>query len=470
MTFAVLAGAIALPWIVGVALILALPRARPLVSGDGGIAWSTGAGWFAGVLLLTGWMRLLAASGVPFGWLGIAGPLLASAAALSWLAKREWRAGTSAMVEGARVLRADAIEGWRRALWFVLLAWLVLRAALLLGEVATRPLFPWEAWTIWATKARVFFELRTIVPFVAADSWNAANGSAWFDAAPDAPVTLPLLAAWICTALGRFDDVLMNLPWWVTGIALGLAIFGGLRRSGVAPLPALGGTWLALSLPLANAHIALAGYADLFLAGCFSIAALAVHRYASTRDAADLALGLALAAALPLVKSTGLAWLAALLPGIVAAIVPSIGTKAAGVLFGIAASVLVVLTRTDIVLGSRSLRLNFAPQWSRFGEQMLLLDNWHLLWFAAVAAILVGARTLRSPALRPLTLMVAGGLAFAFVVFAFPSTRVWFAEPATTNRTFLIVAPLTAVLVVLVAHDWATRWQTSYAKVNSPSQ
>ena len=52
---------------------------------------------------------------------------------------------------------------------------------------------------------------------------------------------------------------------------------------------------------------------------------------------------------------------------------------------------------------------------------------------------------------------MAGGIAYAYVVFAFPAARAWFGEPASANRTFLVVAPLTAALVVLIARDWVAR-------------
>ena len=132
--------------------------------------------------------------------------------------------------------------------------------------------------------------------------------------------------------------------------------------------------------------------------------------------------------------------------------------RIAGGLFGAAACLFVVMTRTNVTLFGHALHLDFAPQWTSFGERMLLLDNWHLLWYAGVVVLAVGTRGLRSPALRPLALMVGGGLAFAFVVFALPTLRTWFAEP-TANRTFLIVAPLTAALVALLARDWTLRWQ-----------
>jgi hypothetical protein len=65
-----------------------------------------------------------------------------------------------------------------------------------------QPLFPWDAWTQGATKARVWYELGRIVPFANADEWFAADGAAYFDAAPDHPPTLPLLQVWSCIALG----------------------------------------------------------------------------------------------------------------------------------------------------------------------------------------------------------------------------------------------------------------------------
>ncbi|MEO5763770.1 MAG: hypothetical protein ABIR52_00520 [Casimicrobiaceae bacterium] len=469
MTWLVLAAAVMLPWIAGIAFVLALPRRIALLDRAGGLAWTLGAGWFAGVLLLTLWMRALAQVGVPFGIAAVALPLLVAAVALALLARpREQPALREARAGALRTLRGDGLAGWQRIAWFTLCAWLALRALLLFSEVTLRPLFPWEGWTIWATKARVYYEMRTLVPFVNAEAWASAASGAWFDAAPDAPATVPLLAAWICTALGRYDDVLMNVPWWIAGVALALAIFGALREGGLAPLAALAGTWLAVSLPLLNAHVALAGYADIFLAGAVTLAALGLYRHAKSRAAGDVALALAFVAALPLVKSAGVVWVAAMLPGVAAALLPARGRKVAGILFGVAAILVVVLTRTTVPLGSSTLHLDFVPQWGTLAQRMLLLDNWHLLWYAAAVALVVGARAWRSSTLQPAVLIVAGGLAYAFVVFAFPIARAWFGEPASANRTLLVIAPLTAALVVLTARDWIARVGSVQAAAADP--
>ena len=43
------------------------------------------------------------------------------------------------------------------------------------------------------------------------------NGAVYFDASPEYPPTMPLLQVWSCIALGRWDDALMNWPWWQIG-------------------------------------------------------------------------------------------------------------------------------------------------------------------------------------------------------------------------------------------------------------
>ena len=462
MTTVALAAAIALPWFVGIALVLALPRPAPVLAEDGGIAWSLGTGWFAGIVLLTLVMRALAAGSIGFGAVAIGGPLLVLGAALAVPAwRREGTAAAPAFSAAWRVLRGDGASGARRVLWFALIAWLVLRAILLASEVLLRPLYPWEAWTMWATKARVFFEMQGIVPFVPLEAWMSSTGGAWFDAGPGAPLTVPLLQTWMLIALGRFDDVLMNVPWWCCGIALALVAFAALRRAGVAALPALGGTGLVATLPLPGAHVALAGYADLPLAGFVTIAGLALHRHACAPARADLGIAVSCIAVFPLVKSAGIVWIVAFAPAVAATLAPVRGTRVAAALFGAAAALLLVLARTTLTIGGQSLHLDFAPQWTSFGERLFLLGNWNLLWYAAVAAVACCWREIAAPPLRTLSLIVAAGIAYALVLVAFPAARVWFGEPATVNRALLVVAPLTAIVLVLAASAWARRWQSA---------
>jgi hypothetical protein len=115
--------------------------------------------------------------------------------------------------------------------WWILVAWLALRFALLGLAVTWQPLYPWDAWIQWATKARVWYELGRLAPFALPDAWFAANGAVYFDSAPHYPSTMPLLQVWANLALGRWDDALMNWPWWQIAVALTLAVYGGLCGS-----------------------------------------------------------------------------------------------------------------------------------------------------------------------------------------------------------------------------------------------
>jgi hypothetical protein len=451
-----IAGSLLAAWAPGVAVLLALSRRGETFPGAGELAWLAGAGWFVGIVALGAWMRALSLAGLPFGALVIAGPLVAAAVALAWHAARRQR---TSIARALRSLPAHlrSIEGspWQRAAFFALLGWLLLRAALLLTEVSLRPLFPWEAWTRWATKARVFCDLGTIVPFADAAGWFAAGGAKWFDGGPAEPLQVPLLQAWTCVALGRFDDVLIGLPWWLTALALSLAVYGALRRRQLAPLAALVGVFVLASLPLFDTHVALAGYADLPLAGFVTLAVLAFLRFRATRAAGDGAIAAVFLLACPLTKAAGAIWLVALAPALAAAWWPAHARRiAAGALAALVAT-LVALTRFDAGVAGRSLHLDFAPAWAALGESLFLLDNWHLLWYGVLAAALLGWRQAIAPALAPLTLAVGGGGAYALVVWAFPAARAWFGDTASFTRTLLVATPLACVWLALTVQAWA---------------
>lgn len=157
----------ALQCALGIALVLALPRRAPLLPQPGGLAWIIGTGALAGSFLLTLLMRALAFAGIPFGIATIGVPMALLTLVLAWIGwRREGPGGRAALAGSARTVAALDLRGAARIVWWLVLGWLSLRFALLLVEVLVRPLYPWDAWTQWATKARVWFELKTIAPFV----------------------------------------------------------------------------------------------------------------------------------------------------------------------------------------------------------------------------------------------------------------------------------------------------------------
>ena len=448
----------ALVWVAGTALVAALPHSRGKFTAPGEIGWLVGTGYFVGAFLLTVWMRVLSLAGMPLGRGSVGVPLVLLAAVGLWRIRRQ--AGpslASAWQQTFEVLRARGASGGSRALWFALLGWLALRSLLLFLEVATQPLYPWDAWMQWATKARVWFELKAWVPFVNTDAWLAAKGALYTDAAPTYPSTIPLWQVWSSLALGRYDDVWMNLPWWFASVAFAIAIYGALRRIEFSPLAALVGTWIVVSLPLADVHVALAGYADLPMAAYFTLAALATLAWIRTRSPGDAILALLLAIACPYIKTPGIVWVSTLVPAVVVALLPRQGVRVVATGFALAIVTLIVLAQTSPVVLNYRLHLDFVPAWGALIESFFMLGNWNLLWYGVIAVAILAGPRLASHPIAPFTMIMAAGALFLAVVFTLTNAREWVETQTTINRAVLHLAPLAAVWMLVAFRTWAKR-------------
>ncbi|MCC6867718.1 MAG: hypothetical protein IT522_02745 [Burkholderiales bacterium] len=455
----------ALPWCLGIAFLLAFPR-RSTAGGAGEVAWIAGAGYLVGAFLLTVWMRVLSLVGGKFAVLPIVAPLAALTGVLLWLAWRRAPGDAAAALRAAwhALLRSPGLEGAARAAWWGALAWLAIRFTLLAVEVATRPLYPWDAWTQWATKARVWYELGGIAPFARVTAWLAANGGVYFDASPEYPPTMPLLQVYQSLLLGRWDDTLMNGSWWQTALALALVMYGGLRSLRASALAALAGAFLVSSLPLANTHVALAGYADLPLAATYVAAALALLRWIAARNVRDAVGALVLAAALTQIKNPGWFWAATLVPGFIVATWPRHGLRIVLAGFAAGAILLVALARFQLRLFNYDLKLTYAPAWGDLAESYFLLGNWHLLWYGALGVACLAWRRLLEPGLAPLTTIVVAGLMFLFVVFGFTTASYYITDQTTVNRATLHLAPLVVVFLILAWQSFAEDWNARHAQ------
>lgn len=454
--FLALAAGLGLTWAFGVALLGALYRVAPSREPPPA-AWLAGTGWFVGAFGVTLLMRALSAAGIPFGVASIGGPVLALTLAAAWLAARgrapAARDGVRAFFAG---LSGRGLDGWERKVWLALIAWLALRFALLFAEVWWRPLYPWDAWTQWGTKARAWFEMKSMVPFAGVVEFvTAAPGTMlWYDAAPHYPGTVPLLQAWAALLIGRWDDAGANLPWWVTGIALAIALHGAFVMLGLRRLPALVGATMVATLPIVNVHVALAGYADLPMACYLTLGTLAALRAIRSRSAADAVVAAVLLAAMVLVKNPGKAWILMLLPAFICAAVPRHGLRIAGTMFAAAVFALLVAARSGITLFGYHFSPQYAMPWNALFDAYFSFANWNLLWYAAVATAAIAWRQIFSADVAPYTLAVAGGLMFLFIGFAFTNAGAWVEDQSTVNRATLHLAPLVVVWMLVALRAW----------------
>jgi hypothetical protein len=270
---------------------------------------------------------------------------------------------------------------------------------------------------------------------------------------------MPLLQVWSCLLLGRWDDTLMNWPWWQMGVALTLLVYGALRLLALDQISALAGALIVASLPLANVHVALAGYADLPMAAYYTCAALALLRWTVTRDRRDAALSLLMALACTQIKNPGVAWALTLLPGAAIALSPKHSPRIIAIGFGAVLLLLGALVQMQPTIFNYRLHLDFDLAWRALAESYFVYGNWNLLWYGALMAALLAGRRLLAPPLAALTTIVACGLLFLFVVFGFSDARAWVTDQTTVNRATLHLAPLLAVFMVLAFRAFAAQWR-----------
>jgi len=373
-----------------------------------------------------------------------------------------------------RVASPIPAKAWQRTLLAFLCGTLVLRAVLIAREIWLRPLYPWDAWSAWAVKGKVWYLLGHQVDYAGSAAWVAGAREdlyttfAWFY-----PDTLAWLDVWFASAAGGWVEPLLNLPWLIVWVSLLLGHYGQWRLLGLCRTRALFFIYVLGSLPLLTVHAALAGYADLWIAVVLGFGVLSWMRWLQQRERAQLVVAVICAATLPFIKLEGWIWMGCLLAAIgFGALRPRwracalIAVAAVTVLFAFGALRFAFATLGWIDahgtlvnqrLGAFALLLNL--HWH--GDAALgMLDalyshpNWHLLWWLLPAVVawrwreLVTREWLWLPSLLVL-------ICLASIVFLFTLTDAasWAQSFTAINRLVLQLTPAVVSLIALLLRD-----------------
>ncbi len=412
-----------------------------------------GYGLLAGLVVVPLIMRGLSAAGVPFSLVSIALPMVGLLLA-AVLAPGHWRLYAAA--PGPVGTLPDNTR-WE-TLIIVLCAALILTRLLTLGlEVGTRPVFAWDAKQHWAKLAKVFFDMGAVVPYVPFQEWLAAGGRDVFTTVhPDYPVTIPLLQVWTTTALDRWHESLINLPWILCYLALGLIFYGQVLAAGARTAVAVASTYMLLSLPYLNIQVALAGYADIFMASCYLAAVAAFYNWSLHGDKGQGLLAACFAFACMLIKNEGLFWLSSFVPGL---LLVWLGARKGFVLICVLLLMLLLvlwLLPGDLTVAGQSMNnidLRYRPaSWPAIFQSLLVHDNWHLLGYVTVAMVLA-VFVFASPSLPgimpPATTVVS---AFCLYLALYLLTRhaVGAVQFTSINRVGLQLMPAVGFLATLI--------------------
>lgn len=366
---------------------------------------------------------------------------------------------------------------WHWMLGSLLLLWIAVRLGGLALELWWQPIFPWDAWTTWALRARVWTELQQLVPFIDPQAWLAgAAGAHDLPAGPPAgllgdppsdpldypldahayPLTVSLLAAWPTLAFGDWSASAAKLPWLGCALALLLGFYGQARRWGASPLLALVFLWLLASLPLLDSHLALAGYADLWLATLIGLAFMAFLHWARTRDRRQGLLALVLVLCLPLLKQEGAVWAGLFLPALLAVWLrgrwwlPLLAVFAGLGLWLVSTAELA--QRLPLLHG---FNLAYQGDWAPVWDHLFNRSSWHLFAYLLILALVAalvqdGCGAYRDPAHRAGLAWVLAALLAFYLLFFWTAAAAWALSGTSLNRILLQFAPALAFWMLSV--------------------
>jgi hypothetical protein len=339
------------------------------------------------------------------------------------------------------------------------------------AEAALRPVFPWDAWSAWAVKPKSWMLLGRADEYVPLSTWLSDPAAPLrTNATWNYPEWLAWIEVWFASAAGGWNEPLVDVAWCGAFASLALAAYGYWRGSGLKPLGALGLTYALVSLPLLETHVALAGYADLWVSVTLGLAVFAWSRWLMFRERGQWLLGIAFAACLPALKLEGAIWLLAFAAIVALELLPArwrwrvaalvVAAFAIGLLAGGFSIPVPGLGWVRIGWGRLTIPgiPPFELVWHPVGEATLsslfVLPNWHLLWYALPLIVIWRWRTLcRDHAARMLGLLVSAQLGLLFVLFFFTAAAAWAEDFTSASRLVLQIVPCVFAFVAALLRD-----------------
>jgi hypothetical protein len=363
---------------------------------------------------------------------------------------------------------ADRTPGWQRALFWVLLLWSLLHLSLAALEVFARPTYPWDAWLAWTYRAKAWFFSEAVYPLASPAEWlGTASSAPYTIAAHDYPVFASLMPFWAATSLGQWSETLVNIPALLCGAAIAAGLYGQCREAGLAPSRSIIAPYAFLSLPLAGTHLALAGYADIWMTGFSGLGFVALIRGLLQRNMVQGCLGLLLLFLATMVKNEAVVWL------YVAAgtcLLSYLRVRTSLLLMGLAVGLLALAWITGYtyielpLLGGLGLsdgqfhipftgshRVQLHDVTTAYLDAMFVQGSWNLLWgglvLVMVTAPWLGDRRLGKVAAA---FLLAFGASQLFI-FALTEQGVWASTFTAINRLPLHFTPALIFLLLLSA-------------------
>lgn len=370
-----------------------------------------------------------------------------------------------------------------KTLTAIVLVLMVIHLVFIAVEIFTQPVYPWDAWLAWMYRAKAWFMADDVMAVVSSRVWVTATSAnvytidAWLY--PLFPSVIPY---WAALSLGGWSETLVNLPVLFAGLALGMALYGQCREHGLSVSASLISCYLLYSIPLFATHLALAGYADIWMAGFTGLGFIALMRGIITRADTDkprfqIVLGFLMILFSIEIKNEAAVWfLAALAMLILATCKPRVPIL---MMVG-----LVVITLFAFVLGVSHIDIpligemglvdghlaipfigNFKLELHDirlvYWDNFINMGSWNLLWVMLAASLLLGFKSPNALsgylARRTALSLILVFVATQIFIFGFTDQGLWADTYTAINRLPLHFVPALLFAVIVIAHASLTQ-------------
>jgi hypothetical protein len=379
-------------------------------------------------------------------------------------------------VSPTAVYKAAEDKKWTTAVLGIAIASLIWRGWIALREILLRPTYPWDAWDAWEVKSKTWVLLGHYAPFVSMGEWlQQSTRELYTSIAWGYPATLAWMQVWFASAGGGWVEPLVNLPWFALWLGLLLGHYGQWRALGMSRNQALVGTYALGSLPLLDVHVALAGYADLWVATLLGFGVLAWLRWLQCGERAQVLVAAVCVALLPALKLEGAVWSTLLAATMLYGLLPRrwrrrafLGAACLLVLVAVVSGLKLPLPGlgwVDIgrnyvsvpVIGKLSVTWH-GPAFVGILNSLFVQPNWHLLWWLAPTIVVWRWRELRAhESTRYLGSFLLAGLAFLAFLFVFTDAASWAESYTAINRLLMHIVPALITFLMLLLRD--VSWQ-----------
>jgi hypothetical protein len=469
MNYLAFTSGLLLPWLAG-ATWLAVAESPFLRPAPGQVFRWVGYGFFLGYALLYGVMTGFNEVTGTVPYRGVMAVLLA-VAGLGALVL--WRASK-------RSAEPPAAAGWlsefrrlgpgARAFLAVLLVWLALHVAFAAVETFLRPVYPWDAWQTWIYRAKAWFLSGGMTDFVGREEWLRADRVDAYTTSgyhyPGLPSAIPY---WAALSLRSWSETLINVPVLLCSVCIGLALYGQLRVMGVTLLLAVAAVFVLWSTPLFGVHSALAGYADIWMAGFTGLGFVALIAGLGARQLPQLVLGLLMLALAMLAKEEAVVWLYAAALTIMIVALPSrvlLGSLAVLIIALLVAGITgttyielplaggVGLTDDRLMIpfvGSIALEAHeVGPAYFR---NFLAMGSWNLLWLLLLIGLMGAVWPPRNGHRRAALGFLLVFAATQIFIFGFTDRGLYAGSYTAINRLPLQFLPALVFALALIARS-----------------